>query len=94
MYYYKMPINTDLSITSYRVIKIKDNYQYIEYSSGYKDEKWIQISEEELLQEFNGLNPFLEEENKENNKPYQPSNAEIAQMISDLQADLIIAGVL
>ena len=26
--------------------------------------------------------------------PYQPTNAEVAQMISDLQADLIIAGVL
>lgn len=25
---------------------------------------------------------------------YQPTNAEIAQMISDLQADLIIAGVI
>lgn len=27
-------------------------------------------------------------------EPYQPTNAEVAQMISDLQADLIIAGVL
>ena len=27
-------------------------------------------------------------------KPIQPSNTEIAQMISDLQADLIIAGVI
>jgi hypothetical protein len=27
-------------------------------------------------------------------KPKQPTNAEVAQMISDLQADLIIAGVL
>lgn len=26
--------------------------------------------------------------------PHQPTNAEIAQMISDLQADLIIAGVI
>lgn len=26
--------------------------------------------------------------------PYQPANSEIAQMISDLQADLIIAGVI
>lgn len=26
--------------------------------------------------------------------PYVPTNAEIAQMISDLQADLIIAGVI
>ena len=26
--------------------------------------------------------------------PYHPTNAEVAQMISDLQADLIIAGVL
>ena len=29
-----------------------------------------------------------------NDKPYQPSNSEIAHMISDLQADLIIAGVI
>lgn len=27
-------------------------------------------------------------------EPYQPTNSEIAQMISDLQADLIIAGVI
>lgn len=27
-------------------------------------------------------------------EPYQPTNAEVAQMISDLQADLIIAGVI
>ena len=27
-------------------------------------------------------------------EPNQPSNAEVAQMISDLQADLIIAGVI
>ena len=27
-------------------------------------------------------------------QPYIPNNAEIAQMISDLQADLIIAGVI
>lgn len=27
-------------------------------------------------------------------EPYQPTNAEIVQVISDLQADLIIAGVI
>jgi hypothetical protein len=27
-------------------------------------------------------------------QPYQPTNAEVAQMISDLQADLMIAGVI
>lgn len=27
-------------------------------------------------------------------KPHEPTNSEIAQMISDLQADLIIAGVI
>lgn len=27
-------------------------------------------------------------------EPYQPTNAEVAQMISDLQVDLIIAGVI
>lgn len=27
-------------------------------------------------------------------QPYQPTNAEVAQMISDLQADLVIAGVI
>lgn len=26
--------------------------------------------------------------------PYQPTNAEVAQMINDLQADLVIAGVI
>lgn len=27
-------------------------------------------------------------------EPYQPTNAEVAQLLSDLQADLIIAGVI
>lgn len=27
-------------------------------------------------------------------EPYQPTNVEVAQMVSDLQADLIIAGVI
>lgn len=27
-------------------------------------------------------------------QPYQPTNSEVAQIISDLQADLIIAGVI
>lgn len=34
------------------------------------------------------------EEPKPTPKPYTPTNAEVAQMISDLQADLIIAGVI
>ena len=27
-------------------------------------------------------------------EPYQPTNAEVAQLLSDLQADLVIAGVI
>ena len=36
----------------------------------------------------------IPEESKPEAKPYQPTNTEIAQMISDLQADLMIAGVI
>lgn len=36
----------------------------------------------------------IPEEQKPDAEPYQPTNAEVAQMISDLQADLIISGVI
>lgn len=60
------------------------------------------INEKELLKVYE-TNPELAEkdirlESLLNNpitpEPHQPSNAEVAQMISDLQADLIIAGVI
>ena len=49
--------------------------------------------EEGLSLFYDGMN-FYYSENKQAHEPYQPSNAEVAQMISDLQADLIIAGVI
>jgi hypothetical protein len=42
----------------------------------------------------NGSEFYYEEIPQQTLEPNQPTNAEVAQMISDLQADLIIAGVI
>ena len=45
----------------------------------------------------NELGIFYNEEDEEvvtKPKPYEPTNSEVAQMMSDLQADLLIAGVI
>lgn len=90
MRYFKITLNTDLSQTSYRASVSTETHEYIEYNDGYIDPTWEELTEKQLVEEF-GQNPF---EEKPESQPYQPSNAEVAQMISDLQADLIIAGVI
>lgn len=91
MIFYKIPLDADLSQTSYRASVATETNIFIEYNEGHVEPSWVELTEEELLAQFEGVNPF---EEKPIPEPYQPSNAEVAQMISDLQADLIIAGVL
>lgn len=90
MKYYKIPLNADLSQTSYRAKRKTKEAAYIEYNEGYVGEEWEEVSESKLVEVF-GYNPF---EEKSEPQPYQPTNAEVAQMISDLQVDLILAGVI
>lgn len=91
--YYKIPLASDLSKTSYRASAASDSGDYyIEYNEGYTDLSWEEVTEEQLIEVF-GFNPFTEEPQPEP-LPYQPTNAEVAQMISDLQVDLILAGVI
>ena len=90
--YYKIPLDADLSQTSYRASANTDYALYIEYNEGYIGQDWEEVSESKLVEVF-GRNPFTEEP-KQEPQPYQPSNAEIAQLISDLQVDLIVAGVI
>lgn len=90
MQYFRIPLNADLSQTSYRASKLTDHALYIEYNEGHIGQDWEEVSESKLVEVF-GYSPF---EEKPEPQPYQPTNAEVAQMISDLQADLIIAGVI
>ena len=90
MKYFKIPLNSNLSQTSYRASAYTETHEYIEYNEGYIGQDWEEVSKSKLVEVF-GYNPF---EEKPEPQPYQPSNAEVAQMISDLQADLIIAGVI
>ena len=90
--YFRIPLDENLSKTSYRAIANTDYALYIEYNEGYIDPSWEEVSESKLVEVF-GFNPFTEEPQLKP-QPYQPTNAEVAQMISDLQADLIIAGVI
>ena len=90
--YFRTPLDENLSKTSYRAIANTDYALYIEYNEGYIDPSWEEVTEEQLIDVF-GFNPFTKE-SQPKPLPYQPTNAEVAQMISDLQADLIIAGVI
>jgi len=56
--YYKIPIDTDLSWTSYRDSKATKDSVYIEYNEGYVGEDWVAVEESDLIAEF-GCNPFL-----------------------------------
>ena len=56
--YYKLPLDADLSQTSYRDRQDTENSIYIEYNEGFVGEDWSAIEESELIAEF-GYNPFL-----------------------------------
>ena len=50
--YYKMPIEQDLTNTSYRCCQYFDEEKYIEYNSGYLDPLWEKVSEETIQNLF------------------------------------------
>lgn len=58
MLYYKTPLNTNLSQTSYRDRRDTETNIFIEYNEGFVGEEWVAIEESELIAEF-GCNPFL-----------------------------------
>ena len=58
MLYYKIPLNTNLSQTSYRDRRDTETNIFIEYNEGFVGEEWVAIEESELIAEF-GCNPFL-----------------------------------
>lgn len=84
--FYKIPLDTDLSRTSFRDMYDTEACTFIDYNEGFVGNDWEEITEEEYMKNY-PQQPVEPE-------PYQPTNAEVAQMISDLQADLIIAGVI
>jgi len=56
--YYKIPLDADLSQTSYRDSRQTWDNIYIEYNEGYVGEDWIAVEESDLIAEF-GCNPFV-----------------------------------
>lgn len=84
--FYKIPLDTDLSKTSFRDRYDTEVGTFIDYNEGFVGNDWEEITEEEYMQNY--------PQQPAEPEPYQPTNAEVAQMISDLQADLIIAGVI
>lgn len=60
MRYFKLPLESDLSQTSYRVSALTETNEYIEYIEGYIGEDWEEIAEEALIEVF-GYDPFADE---------------------------------
>lgn len=90
MLYYKIPLNTDLSQTSYRDRRDTENNIFIEYNEGFVGEDWVTIEESELIAEF-GCNPFLvTEETAEVSKVSEQDeiNAEILLNQAEILAKL------
>lgn len=46
--YYKIPLNSDLSATSFRCRRDKTDAIYIEYNEGFVGEDWNEVSEQEI----------------------------------------------
>lgn len=90
MLYYKIPLNTDLSQTSYRDRRDTENNIFIEYNEGFVGEDWVTIEESELIAEF-GCNPFaVTEETAEVSKVSEQDeiNARILLNQADILAKL------
>ena len=45
--YFKIPLEADLSETSYRCYKVEEDFAYIEFNEGFVGEDWEEIGEEE-----------------------------------------------
>ena len=95
--FYKIPKNADLSKTSVRCAKDKDDYTYIEYNEGFIGDDWLKISEDEILE----IAPewFNESENEtqldriesavndiaKNNTSYAEIASAIAEGVNDIE---------
>ena len=66
---------------------IDNEAAYYSTTSNIESDNVVEITKEEFEE-------VLSKTSIKTIRPYQPTNAEVAQMISDLQADLIIAGVI
>lgn len=77
MRYFKIPLESDLSQTSYRASKSTETNEYIEYNEGYIGEDWEEITEETLIEVF-GRNPFVEEPTPTTPEPSQLDRIETA----------------
>ena len=77
MRYFRVPLNADLSQTSYRASKNTETNEYIEYNEGYIGENWEEINEETLIEVF-GYNPFVEESTPSTPEPSQLDRIETA----------------
>lgn len=60
MKYYKIPLNADLSQTSYRAKRKTEEAAYIEYNEGATAADWQAVTLEDLVAVF-GCNPFEEQ---------------------------------
>lgn len=78
MRYFKLPLNSDLSQTSYRARKDTDDYIHIEYNEGFIGEDWEEITEETLIEVF-GNNPFVDQP-----KPTTPEPSQLDRIESTL----------
>lgn len=80
-----------------RVIKIDSNNKIVEVKEmlpHYKLQENEQMSEVGKLGQVKQPDGSFVDDTTVTHQPHIPTNTEIAQMISDLQADLIIAGVI
>lgn len=60
MKYFNIGSEFDLSNTSYRALAEKNGLTFIEYNEGEIGVSWEELSEEELVEIFDGVNPFKE----------------------------------
>lgn len=90
MKYYKVKDSVNIESVKYEVMQtlyINDDIYMLLKNSNNITEDFMEITKEEFEE-------VLSKTSIKTINPYQPTNAEVAQMISDLQADLIIAGVI
>lgn len=90
MKYYKVKDSVSIESVKYEVMQtlyINDDIYMLLRNSNNITEDFMEITKEEFEE-------VLSKTSIKTINPYQPTNAEVAQMISDLQVDLILAGVI
>lgn len=85
--YYKLPLDADLSQTSYRDRRDTETHIFIEYNEGFVGEDWSAIEESELIAEF-GCNPFAVTEELPEVSEQDEINARILLNQADILAKL------